>query len=83
MKNKIFFWIFFRALCFVFFFFLKFYVLDPKDILMEKNDIISVVKNDKFLENNTLLEMKNKFVEHVKELLHPGKKNNIEVKNKH
>jgi hypothetical protein len=62
MKNKIFFWI--VLLCF---FFLKFYVLDPKDILMEKNDIISVVKNDKFLENNTLLEMKNKFVEHVKE----------------
>jgi hypothetical protein len=68
MKNKIFFWIFFRALCFfVLFSFLKFYVLDPKDILMEKNDIISVVKNDKLLENNTLLEMKNKFVEHVKE----------------
>jgi hypothetical protein len=67
MKNKIFFWIFFRALCFFVFFFFEVLCIRPKRYFDGKNDIISVVKNDKFLENNTLLKMKNKFVEHVKE----------------
>jgi hypothetical protein len=50
-----------------FFFFFEVLCIRPKRYFDGKNDIISVVKNDKFLENNTLLEMKNKFVEHVKE----------------